>query len=55
MKTFLLSLDIGWDCDHLCGLVVRVPGYRARGAGSIPGATVFSEKLWVWNGVYSIS
>jgi hypothetical protein len=30
--------------DHLCGLVVRVPGYRFRGPGSIPGATRFSEK-----------
>jgi hypothetical protein len=30
--------------DRLCGLVVRVPGYRSRGAGSIPGATRFSEK-----------
>jgi hypothetical protein len=26
------------------GPVVRVPGYRSRGAGSIPGATRFSEK-----------
>jgi hypothetical protein len=26
-----------------CGLVVRVPGYRSRGPGSIPGATRFSE------------
>jgi hypothetical protein len=30
--------------DHLCGLVVRVPGYISRGPGSIPGATRFSEK-----------
>jgi hypothetical protein len=30
--------------DHLCGLVVRVPGYRFRGPGSILGATRFSEK-----------
>jgi hypothetical protein len=28
----------------LCGLVVRVSGYRCRGLGSIPGATRFSEK-----------
>jgi hypothetical protein len=27
--------------DCLCGLVVGVPGYRYRGPGSIPGATVF--------------
>jgi hypothetical protein len=30
--------------DRLCGLVVRDPGYRSRGLGSIPGATRFSEK-----------
>jgi hypothetical protein len=30
--------------DSLCGLVMRVPGYRSRGPGSIPGATRFSEK-----------
>jgi hypothetical protein len=33
----------------------RVPGYRSRGSGSIPGATRFSEKWWVWNGVHSAS
>jgi hypothetical protein len=27
------------DRDHLCGLVVRVLGYRSGGAGSIPGTT----------------
>jgi hypothetical protein len=27
--------------DRLCGLVVRVPGYRSGGPGSIPGATRF--------------
>jgi hypothetical protein len=30
--------------DSLCGLVAKVPGYRSRGQGSIPGATRFSEK-----------
>jgi hypothetical protein len=35
------SLGIG---DRLYGLVVRVPGYRSRGPGSIPGAIRFSEK-----------
>jgi hypothetical protein len=29
--------------DRLCGLVARVPGWRARGPGSIPGATKLSE------------
>jgi hypothetical protein len=32
------------ELDRLCGLVVRVPGYRSRGQGSIPGATRFSDK-----------
>jgi hypothetical protein len=30
--------------DRLCGLVVRVIGYRTRGPGSITGTTRFSEK-----------
>jgi hypothetical protein len=38
-----------------CSLVVRVPGYISRGAGSIPGSYRFSEKQWVWNGVHSAS
>jgi hypothetical protein len=29
------------NIDRLCGLVVRVLGYRFRGPGSIPGATRF--------------
>jgi hypothetical protein len=29
---------------RLCGLVVRVPGYRSEILGSIPAATRFSEK-----------
>jgi hypothetical protein len=43
------------DEDLLCGIVVRVPGYRSRGPGSIPGSTRFSEKQWVWNVVHSAS
>jgi hypothetical protein len=30
--------------NRLCGLVVRVPGYRSRGPGLIPSAIRFSEK-----------
>jgi hypothetical protein len=30
--------------DRLCGLVVRITGYRSRVPDSIPGATRFSEK-----------
>jgi hypothetical protein len=38
--TFTLSI-----CkDRLCGLMVRVLGYRSGGPGSIPGTTRFSEE-----------
>jgi hypothetical protein len=40
--------------DRLCGLAVRVPGYRSKGPGSIPGTTRLSEKQWVWNGILSL-
>jgi hypothetical protein len=30
--------------DRLCGLVVRIPGYKSRDPGSIPGTTRLSEK-----------
>jgi hypothetical protein len=29
-----------FDRDRLCGLVIRVLGYRSRGPGSIPGSTM---------------
>jgi hypothetical protein len=32
-----------------CGLVVRVSGYK-----SIPNATRYFEKYWVWKGVHSL-
>jgi hypothetical protein len=32
-----------WAVDRLCGLAVRVPGYRSRGPCSIPGTIRFSE------------
>jgi hypothetical protein len=38
------KIDVKGIGDRPCGLVVRVPGYRSRGPGSIPGATKFSEK-----------
>jgi hypothetical protein len=38
-------LDWQWvSLDRLCGLVVRVIGYRSGGPGLIPGTTRFSEK-----------
>jgi hypothetical protein len=42
-------------CDHLCGVVVRVPGYKSIGLGLIPGTARFSENYWVWKGVHSAS
>jgi hypothetical protein len=39
--------------DCLCGLVVRVTGYRSR--GTVPGTTRFPEKQWVWSGIHSAS
>jgi hypothetical protein len=47
---YLIIYDLSGD--RLCGLVVRGPGYRSRGPGSIPGSTRFPEKSWVWNGVH---
>jgi hypothetical protein len=43
------------ELDRLCGVVVRVSGYRSRGPGSIPCATKFSDKYWVWNGIHLAS
>jgi hypothetical protein len=41
--------------DRFCGLVVRVPGCRSRGPGSIPDANRSSKRKWVWNGLHSAS
>jgi hypothetical protein len=43
-----------YSVDRLHGLVVRV-GYRSRGPDSIHGATRFSEKWCVCNGVHLAS
>jgi hypothetical protein len=40
---FVKFVGYNLKVDHLCGLVVRVPGYRSRRPGSIPGATRISE------------
>jgi hypothetical protein len=47
-------MNINIIYDRLCSPVVRVPGHRFSDPGSIPGATRFSDKYWVWNGVHSI-
>jgi hypothetical protein len=41
---FVTSKYLIFNSIMFCGLVVRVPGYRSRGPGSIPGATRFSDK-----------
>jgi uncharacterized protein YaiE (UPF0345 family) len=63
LTTIVTKSTIFWDiavCSQLkgpplCGLVMRVPGCRSRGPGSISGATRFSEKYWVFDGVHSAS
>jgi hypothetical protein len=40
---FTDNLRITITILELCGLVVRVLGYRSGGPGSIPGTTRFSE------------
>jgi hypothetical protein len=42
MQNVPLDINLS-DLDRLCGLMVRVPGYRSRGPGSIPGETRISE------------
>jgi hypothetical protein len=61
-KQYVIIIIIIIIIDRLCGLVVRVLGYRSGGPGSIPGTTRFSEKKkkkkkqwWVCNGVHSAS
>jgi hypothetical protein len=41
MKVLAFEIVIGQNDlkDRLCGLVVRVLGYRSGGPGSIPGTT----------------
>jgi hypothetical protein len=51
--TRLYSVQFHHISDRLSGPVGRVPGYRSRGPGSIPGATMFSEKQWVQSGVHA--
>jgi hypothetical protein len=40
INKFLEMLSISINNDRLCGLVVRVLGYRFGGKGSIPGTTM---------------
>jgi hypothetical protein len=38
VRLYLLCVGVVL-CDRLCSLLVKVPGYRSRGPGSIPGTT----------------
>jgi hypothetical protein len=40
--------------DELCGLVVRVLGYRSRGPGSIPGTTRGKKVVYLERGQLSL-
>jgi hypothetical protein len=43
MRSRYISVGIA-TADRLCGLVVRVLGYRSGGPGSIPGTTRIKKK-----------
>jgi hypothetical protein len=43
MSSSLIIFVINTSSDHLCGILVRVPGYRPRGSGSISSATRFEK------------
>jgi hypothetical protein len=39
MRSLIFLFNLPNPSDRLCGLVGRVPSYKSRGPGSIPGAT----------------
>jgi hypothetical protein len=45
IRTFEFRYMICKFVGHLCGLVVRVLGYRSGGPDSIPGTTRIKKKL----------
>jgi hypothetical protein len=47
-------ISISHSCDRLCGLVVRVLGYRSRGPGSIPGNTEKKKVVGLERGPLSL-
>jgi hypothetical protein len=53
LSFIIIIVSSSSSSDRLCGLVVRVLGYRSGGPGSIPGTT--KKKYWVWNGAHSAS
>jgi hypothetical protein len=51
---YCLYENIGCYMDRLCGLVVRVLGYRSGGPGSIPGTTTKKEVVGLERGPLSL-
>jgi hypothetical protein len=45
---------MGHKNDRLCGLVVRVLGYRSGGPGSIPGTTRKNKLVGLERGPFSL-
>jgi hypothetical protein len=46
LQFVILIIILYWLLDdRLCGLVVRVVGYRSWGPGSIPGTTIKKKKV----------
>jgi hypothetical protein len=43
-----------WSYDRLCGIVVRVLGYRSGGLGSIPGTTRKRKVVGLERGLLSL-
>jgi hypothetical protein len=53
-STSILFLRLWEELTAPCGLVVRVPGYRSRGPGSIPCASRFFLRSGVERGPLSL-
>jgi hypothetical protein len=51
----IISATLATSFDRLCGLVSEFLSTDREVPGSIPGASRFSEKQWVWIGVHSAS
>jgi hypothetical protein len=57
LLVFILTIVIHMDViqtDRLCGLVVRVLGYRSGGPGSIPGNTRKKKEVGLERGPLSL-
>jgi hypothetical protein len=53
-KIVIFILTYHYHKDRLCGLVVRVLGYRSGGPGSIPGTTKIKKVMGLELGPLSL-